>query len=589
MNYKKLLQTQLTRPAVLAGACLLAVCAAPNLAQARKAKFQEMPGITSPAAEPETLLALNTPAPLFAVEAPASAPAAIPPAPAAEVKQLYAFKAEELELKTALAQFARANNLNIIPDRDVVGTVTLDVHDLPLEQMLRALLEDGDCLWKEDGGLIRVRNTETKTFNVDYLRLSRTSVGQSSATLASGSTGGGGGSSGGGGGGGGNSGSSGGGSSSSISGASSVNMTASNPVDFWKELKEELGALLTEKGRAGLAINMTAGLVQVTDRPSALKRVQDYLSGVDISVHRQVDLEARIYDVTLNDQFQFGIDWAHVAAAYGGTLGFGAATFPVANGGAQLLDSALGGINHISSVGSTASATPGGNLSTLVFKNFNTQAAVNALAEQGTVEVVSKPRIRTMNNQTAMVKVGEDVPFFNSSTTTLPGATIGTSIQQQNITVNSITIGTILYITPQVSDDNWISLDISPVLTSLKQVVTFGGTGSGTGSTGGSGATAPDLDTKQASTLVRVRDGTTIVIGGLIQTQTAINNKKVPLLGDIPWMGKLFTGTFRFKQKKEMVMFITPHIIRDGQEPPLPATPAEEEWKIIQHVKQAKK
>ena len=120
-------------------------------------------------------------------------------------------------------------------------------------------------------------------------------------------------------------------------------------------------------------------------------------------------------------------------------------------------------------------------------------------------------------------------------------------------------------ITPQVSDDDWISLDISPVLTSLKSIQTFGSLG-GTGSGGGgnSAATAPDLDTKQASTLVRVRDGTTVVLGGLIQTQKAKNDTKIPVLGDIPILGRLFTGTFRFNQKKELVIFVTPHIVRES-------------------------
>jgi type II secretory pathway component GspD/PulD (secretin) len=83
--------------------------------------------------------------------------------------------------------------------------------------------------------------------------------------------------------------------------------------------------------------------------------------------------------------------------------------------------------------------------------------------------------------------------------------------------------------------------------------------------------TAPDLDTKQASTLVRVHDANTVVIGGLIQTQKAHNDTKIPFLGDIPFLGRLFTGTYRFNQKVELVIFVTPHIIREGFERPLPA------------------
>jgi type II secretory pathway component GspD/PulD (secretin) len=165
-----------------------------------------------------------------------------------------------------------------------------------------------------------------------------------------------------------------------------------------------------------------------------------------------------------------------------------------------------------------------------------------------------------------MIKVGEEVPFFNTSTTFVP-TTLAQSSPLQQTLVSSITIGTILSLTPQVSGDDWISLEISPVLTSLKAVVSFSGTGGGIGGGGGagnngsSGATAPDLDTKQASTLVRVRGGTTVVIGGLIQTQRATNETKVPILGDIPVLGKLFTGRFRFNQKKELVIFVTPTII----------------------------
>jgi type II secretory pathway component GspD/PulD (secretin) len=224
-------------------------------------------------------------------------------------------------------------------------------------------------------------------------------------------------------------------------------------------------------------------------------------------------------------------------------------------------------------IGTSASTAPGGNPTTLVFQNFNTAAAVNALRQQGKVEVISTPRIRTLNNQTALIKVGEEVPFFNTTTTIVPGTTAGTSTVLQQTAVSSITIGTILSITPQVSGDDWISLDISPVLTSLKSVVTLASSGGG-GAGGASGATAPDLDTKQASTLVRVRDGTTVVLGGLIQTEKAKSEKKIPLLGDIPWLGRLFTGTLSYKQKKELVIFVTPHIIRDGAEPALPIVPA---------------
>jgi MSHA type pilus biogenesis protein MshL len=387
-----------------------------------------------------------------------------------------------------------------------------------------------------------VRSFETRTFAVDYLRLSRQGKGQSSATLNSATSGGGGGAGGGSGGGGGGAGGGGGGGAGGAGGGggggSSVSLTQDSSVDFWKELKEEITKLLTAKGRETMAVNMTAGLIQISDRPAALKRVEAYLRTLDGTVQRQVEIEAKIYEVILSDQFQFGIDWVHVAEAYGGAMGFGGATLPVAIGSGALQPSALNGLGSFTS------------LSTLVFSNFNSSAAVQALQSQGRVEVVSKPRIRTLNNQTAMIKVGTEMPFFSQTLSQFQSQSGPTTTSGDQVT--TVTVGTILSITPQISDDNWISMDISPVLTSLVS----------TEKSPSRTATAPKLDTKQASTILRVRDSTTVVLGGLIQTEIAKNQRKVPLMGDVPLLGKLFTGTYNAKQKKELVIFVTPTIMR---------------------------
>ncbi len=468
----------------------------------------------------------------------------LPGTDAAADKKLYTFKAADLDLKSALALFAQANGLNIVPDNEVAGSVTLDVRDLPLDSVMRALLEANDYSWEMEQGLIRVRAAETRTFQIDYLRMNRTGTGNSSANLASGmsggggggaSGGGGGGASGGGGGGGGGAsggGAGGGGGGGGSGGGSSVNLSAQNPVNFWQELQGELDKLVTPRGKESLAINMTAGIIQVTDRPSALKRIEQYVKSLDRTIHRQVDIEARLYDVTLSDQFQFGIDWSQVAKMYGSGLGISGAAIPsTASGGFDLKPDSF----------------------TMVFQNQNTSVMLDALQEMGEVQVISKPRIRTMNNQTALIKVGTETPFFANTQTILPGNTGGnqtlTTLNQDQ--VQSITVGTILAITPQVSVDDWVTLDISPVLTSLLEVRK-----SPSGST-----TAPVLDIKQASTLIRVRDGSTIVMGGLIQTTQANTRRKVPVAGDIPVLGKLFTGRFDAAQKRELVMLITPRIV----------------------------
>jgi MSHA type pilus biogenesis protein MshL len=473
-------------------------------------------------------------------------------------KRLFSFTADNLELKTALALFAQANRLNIVPDNDVSGTVTLSVFDLPLEQMMRALLEANDCEWSEDQGLIRINSHVTRTYQLDYLRLSRRGKGQSSATMTSSSSQGGAGSGGaggasmGGGGmaGGGMGGAGMGGGMAGSMGGSSINLQQDNEVDFWKELKDELGFLLTPKGKESLAINLTAGVIQVTDRPSAHRRLAHYLATLDGIIERQVDIEAKLYDVTLGDQFQWGVNWQQVAqivaqsSGYTGTQAIGVdALAPDPGGDFKLLPNAF----DLSSRNAWVFGGPGSG-STAV---LNENVVIQALQAQGEVRVVSQPRVRVLNNQTALIKVATDIPFFSQTSTFFQNQ--GSTVQTEGDQITTITVGTILALTPQISSNNWITLDISPTLSSLVETVT----------SPSRTATAPKIDIKQSSTLVRVPDGATIVMGGLIQDARSKTQRKVPVLGEIPVLGYLFKGVTDAKQKKELVMFVTPRIVRD--------------------------
>lgn len=435
--------------------------------------------------------------------------------------ELYSFKAVRLELKSALALFAEANGLNIACDSDVAGEVTLDIRKLPLDQLMQALLESHDCWWERTGMLIRVRTTRTQSYSLDYLRLHRKGVGHNSATLAAASTGAATGTS-----------SNTGGNGNGGVAGSTVNLSAENHIDFWKELRVEVERLLTPAGRDSLAINPTAGLLQVTDRPSAHRRLDLYLHGISKSIQRQIDIEARLYDITLNDQFQFGVDWDRVVETSAGAFTMGAAPSAVRPMGG--FDLAPDSFN-------------------LVFQGKETRAVLRSLQEQGEVKVVSKPRLRTLNNQTALIKVGTETPFFQSTSTLIPGAgtTSGTSAVIGQDSVSTVTVGTILSITPQVAEDDWVSLDVSPVLTSLLE----------TRLSPNKTTTAPVLDIKQASTLIRIRSGSTAVLGGLIQTESALSRRKIPGLGDIPLLGRMFQGEFKAHRKKELVIFITPRIV----------------------------
>ena len=466
---------------------------------------------------------------------------------------LYSFRAENLEIKQALAMFARTYDLNIIPDLDITGEVTVDIRNLPLDKAMAAILDAYGYSWKIDGNFIRVKSTETKTFTIDYLRLVRNGMGINMVTLSSsgsgtsggGGFGGGGGGFGGGGFGGGGFGGGGfggggmggggiggGGTGSGTGGGgSAVALYQQDQIDFWKELEDQLKQMLSEKGK--IAINKTAGIIQVTDKAPNVRNIESFISNLTEVIHRQVEIEAKICEVILNDQSQLGINWSNVirrASRQFDISGATKVTSPI--GGDQPKNSAITGIFTSSE------------------KSLDAMVIIDALKEEGDIKIVSQPKVRTLNNQPALIKVGTDTPFFFRTTSYVPGGT-GTTITIQEEYPTLITVGTILSITPQISTNGWIIMDISPVLSSLAD----------SRESPQKTITAPVLDIKQSSSLVRVRDGSTVILGGLINDSTAKTVRKIPLLGDIPILGLPFRGTFQSKSKRELVIFVTPRIV----------------------------
>jgi len=446
-----------------------------------------------------------------------------------EPQKLFSFSAKDLEVKDALALFARNNELNIVPDPDISGQITLDFRNLTLEKSMEAILDTFNYYAEIDGGLIRVRKTKTEFFTVDYVRLTRTGNGSTTANVSSGSGSTGGGSTGGTGGGG-AAGTAGGGDSTSVS------ISKTDSIKFWDELEQQLQSMLSPVGKQ--TINRTTGNIMITDHKVNVDRVAGYLKHIKRSLHLQVDIEAQIFEVVFNNEFHFGIDWQNVMgslekwAISSGGLPVGIPTSRL------IVDSPLGGL------------TPGAPALSLAITKDQTRVVVDALKEQGRLEVVSQPRLRTLNNQAALIKVGTDKPFFRRTATTTTGTASTTT---ENVEIQSITIGTVLALTPQISEDGWITMDISPVITRLVDTISSGGDNP---------STAPEVDIKQTSSLVRMRENTTVVIGGLIQNERHKTERRVPILGDIPILGYPFRGVFENKRRTELVIFITPTIVR---------------------------
>jgi MSHA biogenesis protein MshL len=263
-----------------------------------------------------------------------------------------------------------------------------------------------------------------------------------------------------------------------------------------------------------------------------VEKVARYQELVQERTHRQVDIEARIYEVTLNKDYQLGVDWKAVLAdpKVSGVL----AT-------SSIINLAAGGI---------IAKAPAVSLTPLLKRaGVDLSAVIQALREQGRVTAISQPRLRSLNNQMAVIKVGTEQPFFNTQSGFIAGTGGSPGGTFQNTSFNTITVGTILSVTPQISEDEHVTLEISPVISSLVSIESSGQT------------TAPVLDIKQSSSLVRVKSGDTIVIGGLIQDKSSDTSRRVPFLGDIPAIGVPWRGAVKASRKSELVIFLTPRIL----------------------------
>ena len=438
--------------------------------------------------------------------------------PETEAEGLFSFVAQNLAIRDALNIFSHAYGLNIIADNDVEGYISVEFHNLPLAQAMSAMLDSLELYWEKDKNLIKVKRWKTRTFTVDYLRLVRSGQGSSLANVNSSVSGG----------------SEGGGSSNSEDGT--FELTQEDSVKFWDELAEQLESMVSEDGR--IVINRMSGTIQITDLHSRVSEIAQYIGDINQAIHRQVEIDVRIVEVELNDDFSLGIDWSLITSA--------------ASSGVQ---ANLGITNIITQpLGGFGALLPSVSLNLFQTDNqINFDSLITALSEQGEVNVVSQPKIRTLNNQSAMIKVGTDRTFFIRSVTTDFTSAGSTSFVEDVPSV--VTEGIVMALTPQIAANGWIMMDISPIITRVTSVERV------LDNNGNVTSSSPNLDIRQTSSLVRMQNGNTIAIGGLMQNTDSETSRSVPFLGEIPLLGNFFRGEYKVNRKKELLIFLTANMV----------------------------
>ena len=421
----------------------------------------------------------------------------------ADSGRLYSFRVRNLPIRDALNMFAALNQLNIMVEEGVTGNISASFDNIPLEKAFDLMLSSHGYAFEITDKVIRVQEFLTRTFSLDYIRVNRT--GSSSSSVSGGGGGGGGG-----------------------GGSSSGSISSSNDGQFWSELEGQLRSMLSPKGR--MIISRMTGTAQVTDMVPRVREMAQFIHTVRAGMHRQIDLEVRIAEVTLRNDQALGLDWSKLPINRFG--GFLKVNTTITDGGGSL------------------QPPPGTISGSYLSGDFS--AMITALKQQGDVRVVSQPRVRIINNQTAFVKVGTDQTFFTRTTNRLI-QTGGSVVDSINETANTVTVGVVMTVTPQISSDGYAMLDISPTMTRLAGTVT---SPSGTSS-------APILEVKQTNTMVRVKDNEVVVLGGLIQEETTDSARSIPGLGEIPVVGKAFGSTYNGTLRKELVIFLVPSILPD--------------------------
>jgi len=344
--------------------------------------------------------------------------------------------------------------------------------------------------------------------------------------------------------------------------------------DLWNEVTIALRTLISTGAGRNVVVSPQSGVIVVRAMPEELRSVEKYLRAMRLSVERQVMIEAKVIEVTLNDQYQAGINWA---AFSGRGLSVGQVSQgtilqnsgPIATGG-----SITGFPSPITITGPSLGSSPGSDLINftnpaaslfgLAFQNNNFAALLTFLESQGSAQVLSSPRVATLNNQKAVLKVGTDQFFVTAITgtpLTNPSTGVVTSVQLTP-TFNSFFSGVSLDITPQIDEDGNILLHIHPRVSDVQNNPVQFNFGVG----GAQDIPLARTSVNETDTLVRARDGTIVALGGLMQVEVVNQKSGIPGIQDIPFIGAAFRSTTRTTVKKELVILLKPTVIKSEKD-----------------------
>jgi general secretion pathway protein D len=527
-----------------------------------------------------------------------------PPKPKAAAKvETYSVVVNNVLVHDLLFALARDAKVNVDVHPGITGTVTLNAIDQTLPQLLARISKQVDMRWEMEGSNLVVMPDSPflRTYKIDYVNMSRDTTGNvaintqiaSVSPTAAGS----------------GAGAAAGGTSGNIS-STKVDNVAKNR--FWESLEQNLKDILRETDKeiivkrrvadsqeqqalastattqgagatgspgqpaptgqsrpgalagqspdskeyetlqaASIMVNRETGIVLVRASSRQHEKIQEFLDLVQTSAKRQVLIEATIVEVGLNQNYQQGIDWQYFnqdntwrAIGQGSTT----RTFRV--------NPTTGAFEASTNVSSLPSAV-GNTLFSAAFRRSDFLAAVKLLETFGTLKVISSPKLSVLNNQTAMLKVVNNIVYFQVKADTTQNQT--GSLSNFTTTPQSVSVGLVMSVTPQISESNQVLLNVRPTISRII----------GTKRDPHPSLPAdipnlvPEIQTREMESLMSISDGDIAVLGGLMQDQVNDTDDTVPGLSRIPWIGSLFAHKNDTTSKTELVIFLRPTVIKD--------------------------
>lgn len=511
------------------------------------------------------------PRPEGSIPAPVQVTPLLPPPTPTQRPETYSVVVNNVRVQDLLFALARDAKLNVDIHPGVSGTVTLNAIDQTLQQLLGRISRQVDMRYEIDGQTLSVmRDTPyLRIYRIDYVNLARDATSQANLSTQVSGTGGGGAA---------------GGSSSAQNNSTSVVKSTSNNK-FWDTLVANVRDILRETDRiiplnaaaaapapaagaaggapaaapgpqpvsefreaASVISNAESGVLSIRATSRQHEKVQEFLDQVMAGAKRQVLIEATVAEVQLNNQYQRGIDWQRLRSV----AGFG---FQQISGGTPA------GINT-NAFALGFSTGPG----------LGITGTLKLLESFGDVRVLSSPKISVLNNQAAVLKVVDNLVYFTVSASTVAAAN-APSVTTFSTTVNSVPVGFIMSVVPQISESDTVLLNVRPTISrKLTDVadpnpslanpcgipVPVGGC-----NIPAIASLIPVIQTREMESLMRVQSGQTAVLGGLIQDSVTNIEDGIPGVRTLPGVGALLSQRKDINQKTELVIFLRPTVIRE--------------------------